>query len=55
MSTGTPSDPVCQNVTAALIASPTGVNAASTPIDPVCRAFANGSTQTAVPPAPPSR
>lgn len=55
MSTGTPGDPVVQNITAALIASPQGVRSSAAAVDPVCRSFANGATQTATPPAPPSR
>lgn len=55
MSTGTPADPVVTNTTAALIASPSGVRSAAAAVDPVCRSFANGATQTAVPDPPPSR
>jgi hypothetical protein len=54
MSTGTPSDPVCDNQTAALIAVPQGVRSATAPVDPVCRAFATSGDQTAVPDAPPA-
>lgn len=54
MSTGVPSDPVCENQTAALIASPPGVRTAAAAVDPVCRAFATSGTQTAVPDLPPA-
>lgn len=37
MSTGSPSDPVCENQTTALTTSPVGVKTSAFPADPVCR------------------
>lgn len=54
MSTGTPSDPVCENQTAALIASPQGVRSSAAAVDPVCRGFPTSGDQTSIPDAPPA-
>ena len=55
MSTGTPTDPVCENQTTALIASPTGVRSGAAAVDPVARSFATAGDQTAIPDLPPAR
>lgn len=54
MSTGRPSDPVCENQTTAMIASPTKTGSTGNPIDPVCRSITPPTAdQTATPGAPP--
>lgn len=55
MSKGVAHDPVCDNQTAAIAATPLAVATFAVPLDPVCRLVTpTTGDQTAAPPAPPS-